>query len=344
MKIAVAMSGGVDSSVSAALLKRQGAQVTGVFMALAQPDLEEQLRWVKAVAASLDIPLAVIDLAEPFQRQVVDYFCDSYLAGSTPNPCMICNRRIKFGLLLDEARQRLKAELLATGHYVRLTRDPSGLCHLKKGLDPKKDQSYFLARLAQEQLARLCFPLGGFAKDEVYRMAAEFGLSFRRTAESQDVCFLKHQSVADFVAARRPDIVRPGPIITGQGRELGRHAGIHRYTVGQRRGLGLPDASPWYVTGLAPERNAVMVGKEKELLRDELILPAAHWLSGQPPALPMACEVKIRYRHPPCRVEIFPHEGGALRLVFATPQRAITPGQFAVFYAGDELIGSAEIK
>jgi len=341
-KIVVAMSGGVDSSVAAALLQRQGARVQGVFMALAQPDLAEQLQRVRAVADFLKIPLTVVDLSDAFRHEVVDYFCASYFAGKTPNPCVVCNRIIKCGRLLDQARETLGAELLATGHYARLNGDKATGYRLLTGVEPKKDQSYFLALLTQEQLAHLCFPLGDLRKEEVYGLAAEFGLAFRDTAESQDICFLKHQPVAEFLASHSPGQERPGPILSLQGEEIGRHRGIHQYTVGQRRGLGLPDATPWYVAGLDPERNAVLVGKDEDLWQQEVWLPAVHWLSGQPPFLPHVCEVKIRSRHSACQAEIARHDGGVL-ITFAQPQRAVTPGQFAVFYEGEAVLGCGEI-
>lgn len=336
------MSGGVDSSVAAALLQRQGAQVQGVFMALVQPDLEEQLLRVRAVADFLQIPLAVVDLAEPFQHEVVDYFCASYFAGKTPNPCVVCNRIIKCGRLLDQVRDTLGAELLVTGHYARISGDETTGYRMLKGVDPKKDQSYFLGLLTQAQLGHLCFPLGGLRKEEVYELAAEFGLTFRHTAESQDICFLKDQSVGEFLAVHFPGQERPGPMLTLQGKELGRHGGIHQYTIGQRRGLGLPDATPWYVVGLDLERDAVLVGKDADLWQQEVRLSAVHWLSDQPPPLPHVCEVKIRSRHSACKAEIAWHDGG-VRLTFAQPQRAVTPGQFAVLYEGEEVLGCGEI-
>lgn len=337
------MSGGVDSSVVAALLQRQGALVQGVFMALAQPDLAEQVRRVRAVADFLQIPLTVVDLSEAFQREVVDYFCASYFAGKTPNPCVVCNRTIKCGRLLAEVRDAFGAELLATGHYARISGDETTGYRLLKGVDPKKDQSYFLGMLTQAQLAHLCFPLGCLRKEEVYGLAAELGLAFGQTPESQDICFLKDQPVGDFLAAHSPGRGRPGPMLSLQGEELGRHAGIHQYTIGQRRGLGLPDATPWYVAGLDPERNAVVVGKDADLWQQEVRLPAVHWLSGQAPALPLVCQVKIRSRHPACEAEITGHDGGGVRLTFAQPQRAVTPGQFAVFYEGEAVLGCGEI-
>ncbi len=336
------MSGGVDSSVAAALLQRQGAQVQGIFMAMAQPDLAEQLQRVRAVADFLQIPLTVVDLAEPFGREVVDYFCASYFAGKTPNPCVVCNRTIKCGRLLDQVRDDLGVALLATGHYARISGDETTGYRLLTGVDPKKDQSYFLALLSQSQLVHLCFPLGGLRKEEVYDFAAEFGLSFRDTAESQDICFLKNQSVGEFLASHSPGQERPGPIKSLQGEELGLHAGIHHYTIGQRRGLGLPDATPWYVVGLDPERDAVLVGKDADLWQQEVWLPAVHWLSGQPPSLPRVCEVKIRSRHPACKAEIARYDGGVL-ITFAQPQRAVTPGQFAVFYETEAVLGCGEI-
>jgi len=341
-KIVVAMSGGVDSSVAAALLQQQGARVQGVFMALAQPDLAEQLQRVRAVADFLKIPLTVVDLAEPFRRLVVNYFCASYFAGETPNPCVVCNRTIKCGLLLEQVRERLGAELLATGHYARIIGETTTGYRLLQGADPKKDQSYFLGMLTQAQLGQLCFPLGTFWKEEVYTLAAGFGLAFGHTAESQDICFLKNQPVADFLAAHSPGQARPGPMLTVQGKELGRHPGIHRYTIGQRRGLGLPDATPWYVVGIDPARDAVVVGKEADLWRQELVLPVVHWLNTLPPTLPRRCMVKIRSRQPACHVEIARCDGG-VRLTFAEPQRAVTPGQFAVFYEGEEVLGCGEI-
>jgi len=337
------MSGGVDSSVSAALLQRQGAQVQGVFMALAQPDLTEQVQRVRAVADFLKIPLTVVDLADAFQKEVVDYFCASYFAGKTPNPCMVCNRTIKSGQLLDRVRDTLGADLLATGHYARISGDGISGYRLLKGLDPKKDQSYFLGLLSQKQLAHLCFPLGGFRKKEVYGLAAELGLASRHSAESQDICFLKHQSVGEFLASHSPGQERPGPMLSLQGKELGRHSGIHQYTIGQRRGLGISDATPWYVAGIALEENAVLLGKDEDLWRKEVLLPGVHWLSGQAPSLPRVCMVKIRSRHPACEAEIIRQENGGILVSFAEPQRAVTPGQFAVFYEGEAVLGCGEI-
>lgn len=343
-KIAVAMSGGVDSSVTAALLKEQGARVQGVFMALAQPDLAEQIQRVRAMAGILAIPLTVVDLAAPFREEVLGYFSGSYQAGKTPNPCVVCNQRIKFGRLLEFVRGNLGAELLATGHYARIQGDAAMGIHLLGGVDPAKDQSYFLCRLSGQQLAQLCFPLGGRHKEEVYALAAGFGLDFQQRRESQDVCFLKGVSVAEFLAGAGSSDPDPGPVLTADGREIGRHRGLAAFTIGQRRGLGLPAALPWYVIGLDPAQRAVIVGTEAELFHGSMLLRKLLWVSGQPPGSPCSCTVKIRYRHKAAAAEIFLQEEDRARVIFQEPQRAITPGQFAVFYEGDRVIGSGEIE
>lgn len=341
--IAVAMSGGVDSSVAAARLKAQGARVQGVFMGLAQPDLATQTERVRNVADFLDIPLAVVDLGEVFQKEVLDYFCDSYVSGRTPNPCVVCNRQVKCGALLAYARNELGAELLATGHYARLATGPAAGLRLLKGLDPKKDQSYFLCRLGQEQLAHLCFPLGELTKEAVYGLARDLGLAFEQKEESQDVCFLENQSVAAFLDTFRPASGTPGPIVTLDGREVGRHQGITAFTVGQRRGLGIPDATPYYVVGLDPQRNAVIVGKDADLWHTGMLVRDLQWQGSAPPALPLECMVKIRYRHQAAAARVVAMENGQGLVNFAAPQRAITPGQFAVFYDGEAVAGSGII-
>ncbi|MGV1100430.1 tRNA 2-thiouridine(34) synthase MnmA [Thiovibrio sp. JS02] len=342
-KIAVAMSGGVDSSLTAALLMEQGAEVQGVFMALSQPDLVAQIARVRAVADFLGIPLAVLDLAETFRREVLAYFADSYFAGKTPNPCVVCNRTVKFGRLLAHARLGLGADLLATGHYARICGRPATGFHLKKGVDAKKDQSYFLACLSQEQLGQLIFPLGGHEKTEVYNLAAQHGFVFQPGEESQDVCFLKDIPVGDFLAGFLSSPSRPGEIVSVAGRVLGRHRGIQYYTVGQRRGLGIPDQTPYYVIALDHARNRVIVGKDADLWADRLFLREVSWLAGSPPQLPKTYAVKIRYRHQGALAEVSRRIGGGVQVLFTEPQRAITPGQFAVFYQGDEVVGAGEI-
>lgn len=344
-RVAVAMSGGVDSSVTAALLLKAGAEVRGVFMRLAQPAVEYHQERATAVAAHLGIPLEVIDLGEPFEQEVLAYFRAGYFSGRTPNPCVICNQRIKFGLLLEKALAGGRGDLLATGHYARINRDSGGLYHLLKGRDPRKDQSYFLCLLSQTQLARMLFPLGDKNKPEVYELAAELGLAGRHGRESQDVCFLAEQTAGEFLAHSGPEQEEAGGLIVSrEGRELGRHRGVHHYTIGQRRGLGLPDTTPYYVLALDAARKLVVVGKEDELYRREVRLSGIHWLAGAPPPLPLQCLVKIRYRHQaaPAMLKVDAETGGLL-LVFSDPQRAATPGQFAVLYQDDEMLGGGEI-
>jgi tRNA-uridine 2-sulfurtransferase len=343
--MAVAMSGGVDSSTTAALLQQQGCKVRGVFMALGQPDLEQQIARVRRIAGLLEIPLEVVDLQEPFQQQVLAYFRSSYRAGRTPNPCAICNRTIKFGILLDRiCESSPPGSKMATGHYARILRDDAGLFQLHRGRDPRKDQSYFLCRLQQEQLARISFPLGELRKeDQVRSLAADFGLGQLHGPESQDICFLKGTTVGEFMQADGAAEPTAGPIVTQAGDAIGTHAGIHRYTVGQRRGLGLPDATPYYVVRLDAEGNRVIVGKEEDLLARSLYVQNVHWLAGRPPGLPRHLEVKIRYRHQAARAEILSAPAGRLMVAFTEPQRAFTPGQFAVFYEGEQVLGSGEI-
>jgi tRNA-specific 2-thiouridylase len=337
--IMVAMSGGVDSSVTAALLQQRGYTVVGVFMLLAQADGLIQAERARRIADSLGICLEVVDLAAEFKRQVLDYFSGAYQAGKTPNPCVVCNRTIKFGLLREFGRS-LGITAMATGHYARTAVGPDGRVRLLTGLDPKKDQSYFLAALGQQQLAGLSFPLGETTKEEVYRAAAELGLSGLHSAESQDICFLHGRNLSDFFAGLP---LRPGDFVTRSGEVRGRHQGIHLYTVGQRRGLGIPDATPYYVVGLDPVGNQVVIGKEEDLWQDRLTLAEMRWTAGVAPELPQSFMVKIRYRHAAAPALVSQESDGSYSIKFTAPQRAITPGQFAVLYQDDEVIGSGAI-
>jgi len=346
-RIAVAMSGGVDSSVTAALLLQAGAKVEGVFMRLAQPEVDRHQQRAAAVAAHLGIGLTVLDLAPAFQTQVLQPFIRAYFAGLTPNPCVFCNRLIKFGLLLETMLER-RADFLATGHYARLTaagefQGPA----LRRGLDPRKDQSYFLCRLQAAHLGRILFPLGEKRKSEVYELAAALGLSGRHGSESQDVCFLGEGSVADFLTAeaRRQGIAegREGRIVSVDGRDLGRHRGVHCYTVGQRRGLGIPDATPYYVVALDVAANRVVVGKPEDLSRPTIRLADLNWLVSPPPPLPARFAVQLRHRHQPVPALVAPTADGTILLTFDQPQRAPAPGQYAALYHDDQLLAGGEV-
>jgi tRNA-specific 2-thiouridylase len=340
-KIGIAMSGGVDSSVSASLLVEQGYAVHGFFMRLPVRGSHEHLCRARQVAACLSIPLVAIDVAEQFNRRVIKYFVNSYMRGQTPNPCVICNREVKFGALMEEMRAR-GMDKMATGHYARLCPGLTGSVTLARGKDPAKDQSYFLARLSSFQLSRTLFPLGGLSKKEVYERAESLGLRGVHAPESQDVCFLSGQNLVRFFAAQgfRDS---PGDITTAGGEVLGRHKGIWRYTVGQRRGLGLPDASPWYVMKLDASTNRVVVGKNEELLSRTTRLREVDW-HGTTPAAPWRGTVQIRGRHRCVPAVLRPvGKSAAWLLEFEHQQRAVTPGQFAVFYEGQVVRGSGII-
>ena len=337
------MSGGVDSSVTAALLKEQGHQVQGVFMAFGQPQLDAQIERVQRIAARLALSLTVVDLREAFEQRVLAYFCRAYCRGLTPNPCVVCNRTIKCGELLARLRARDSEISLATGHYARCVPDGAGPFELRRGRDAAKDQSYFLSQLGQEQLTHLLFPLGDYTKKEVQQLAAVYGLQDLHSPESQDICFLQESTVAAFLASHEPGLPGAGPIVSLAGRELGRHPGIHHFTVGQRRGLGLPDATPFYVVALESDGNRVVVGKRDDLLGRWLMVREPHWVAGLPPRLPQEFEVRIRHRHRAAPADVDWEQEGRLVITFREPQRAITPGQFAVLYHGDRVVGGGEI-
>ena len=343
--IAVAMSGGVDSSVTAALLKQQGHEVMGITMRLFAPHSSgagTAVHDAALVAEHLGIPHHVADFAPEFSELIIGDFIDEYRAGHTPNPCVRCNRYIKFGMLLDKARE-LGADLLATGHYVRKTVDPDGTCHLRMAEFARKDQSYFLYTLTQQQLRQVIFPLGTVSsKDEVRRMAREFNLPVAEKSDSQEVCFIPNDDYVAFLEGSGSLCGADGDIIHLDGRIVGRHQGTHRYTIGQRKGLGIAWSEPLYVTAIDTERNVIIVGEQQHVYAAGLQAENVSWI-GVPEGEEFAATCKIRYRHHPvgCRVRLV--DGDRCEVRFDQPQKAITPGQALVFYRGDEVLGGGRI-
>ena len=372
-RVVVGMSGGVDSSVAAALLKEQGYDVVGIMLRLwAEPPAEgedgddsddvapvrenaccsiESLSDARRVAAQLDIPFYVINVAEPFRETIVDYFYDEYRAGRTPNPCLRCNRTIRFTLLLERALA-LGAEYLATGHYVRVDDDPTtGLRRLRRAVDAAKDQSYVLHVLSQYQLRHALFPLGEYTKPEVRAMAAERGLPVATKAESQEICFVAANDYRGFVRRYAEATGKPapesGPILDLAGRQVGAHSGLANFTVGQRKGLGISAHEPLHVLRLDSARNAVIVGPAAALERDCFTVHQTTWTRDTPPDGPVRVAIKVRYKAEPVRGLVTPLPDGRAEVALEQPIRAVTPGQAAVFYGGadgDEALGGGLIE
>lgn len=333
------MSGGVDSTVTALLLREQGYDVHGFFMCLPVAESEQQIRRVREIAATIDIDLELVDMRDQFSGKIIRYFIKQYTQGKTPNPCVICNKTIKFGVLLETMLSR-GMDKGATGHYARINHEPAGGYHLLRGLDPKKDQSYFLCRLQQQQLANIVFPLGSWKKQDVYAKAESLGLTGFSGNESQDVCFLS-TGLQEFLARQGVE-EKIGEICSLDGRMLGHHSGISHYTIGQRRGLGLPDATPWYVVGLDPENNRVLVGKNDDLFTKRIIIHDLQWTDPELD-LPRQCLVQLRSRHTPAGARLEQTGENNWLISCSEPQRAVTPGQFAVFYEEQRVVGSGVI-
>ncbi|MGD8367649.1 MAG: tRNA 2-thiouridine(34) synthase MnmA [Desulfobacterales bacterium] len=346
-KIAVAMSGGVDSLVSAFLLKVQGWEVFGVHFvtgyesrhdAAPCPDpIEAAAARMRPLADRVGIELAVIDIRAEFQRQVVEYFTRTYRGGETPNPCLVCNPVVKFGTVFTKAR-KLGAEKFATGHYARI--DEHG--RLLRGKDRTKDQSYFLAFLSQQQLAGAVFPLGARRKKDVVALAREKGLEPAGT-ESQDACFIKEGDYKQFLIRQPGFDPQPGPIVDLAGNQIGTHRGLFGFTVGQRRGINIPASEPYYVIRLEPDCNRLVVGHKKDLITDHCRVEAVRW-PGAVPQGPFRAQTRVRYRHRAAASTVTPVGESAAVVRFDKPQSAVTPGQGAVFYDGEVVLGGGFIS
>jgi tRNA-specific 2-thiouridylase len=380
-RIVVAMSGGVDSSVAAALLKEQGHEVIGIMLRLwSEPGVIEDdgvervvqnkccsleaVDDARRVARMLDIPFYLVNVEQEFKDKIVDSFYEDYVAGRTPNPCLKCNRHIRFTVLLNRALA-LDAEYLATGHYVRVDDDPvTGKRRLRRAIDPEKDQSYVLHVLNQQQLAHACFPLGGYTKPQVRAMAAERGLPVATKAESQEICFVAQNDYRGFIdryaasrlaeqdeenelvpvgsgsttgrAGQLITVPKPGPIYNQQGQTLGRHRGLAYYTIGQRKGLGLTSREPLHVLKIDAERNALVVGPASALEQREFTVGNMHYLSGETPTEPFTANVRVRYKAAEQPALVTPLPDNRVHVALVNPQRAITPGQAAVFYGGED--------
>jgi tRNA-specific 2-thiouridylase len=353
--VVVGMSGGVDSSVAAAILVSQGYQVQGVTLQTweTEDDATTSKKWqergcckigiARYVAERLSIPHRVIDIRERFRSAVVQDFIDGYLSGLTPNPCVRCNERVKFGSLVDVAKE-LGADYVATGHYAQVVPDESGRLHLHKGSDPKKDQSYFLYRLNRGWLPGLLFPVGGMRKDEVWSKADAIGLPADEVKESQEICFVTKGDYRGFLEEEAPEAARPGAFVGTDGTVLGTHRGVPFYTPGQRRGLGLAADRRLYVVRVDTVSNTVVVGREEELLEAACIVGDLNLIGMDHSDEPVRAQVKVRYASPAVPATIWPLEEGRLRIEFNAPQRALSPGQSAVFYQGDRVLGGGIIE
>jgi tRNA-specific 2-thiouridylase len=353
-RVVVAMSGGVDSSVAAALLVERGYDVIGMMMRLWSEETAaggahnrcctpDQMADARRIADSLRIPFYVLDTKEVFRSRIVQFFIDQHREGVTPNPCLECNRHIRFDFLLNNA-VALDADYLATGHYARIAQGDDGRFLLKRGLDDHKDQSYVLSVMGQTQLSRTLFPVGEYAKTEVREIAARFGLPTASKKDSQDLCFLGDGNYRRFLGQYAPEVMNAGPIIRRSGEVIGEHGGLANYTIGQRKGLGVQAVEPLYVIGINPVHNALIVGTADELGGSQLTAKRVNWVSGITPDAPFCAEVKIRYKAQSVPAIITPLVGSRMHVQFDAPLRDITPGQGAVVYAGDVCLGGGIIE
>lgn len=336
--LAVAVSGGVDSFVATYLLKQQGADLFGIHFTTGY---EAAVTDFSLMEMQLGIPVYTIDLSKEFKQHVIDYFTLTYLSGKTPNPCLKCNKSIKFDALFKAAKKR-GADVLATGHYARIIRDQAGNSGLYKGKDPLKEQSYFLSMLSSDQLEKAVFPLGDMKKEDVVRLAADKGFDLPVKAESQDICFIPDKSFSDFFIKHNIMTPKPGNIITTDGKPIGKHNGLHGFTIGQRRKINCPGPRPYYVNHIDMESNTLVVGFENELYKKTVTIDDVN-IIGPPLTCPITVTAKIRYAHEGAKALLIP-EGATARLVFDVPQRAVTPGQGAVFYENEKVLGAGIIQ
>lgn len=351
-RVVLAMSGGVDSSVAAYLLKQQGHEVIGLFMRTGVHGADDRQTHKKGccsaldagdarrVADRLDLPFYALDFEEDFSR-IMDYFVEEYVQGRTPNPCVVCNNWLKFGKLWSYGKQ-LKADYVATGHYARIVPGADGP-ELHRGLDPGKDQSYVLFGLRRSLLPHLLFPIGGMAKDEVRALARRVGLGVAEKPDSVEICFVPDNDHAAFIKKRRPDLDTAGVIVDAAGNVLATHEGIERFTIGQRKGLGFGSAGRRYVLDILPESRTVVIGEKEELLAAGLRAARVNWLVD-PPTTPLTCQAKIRYRHAAADAQVQATPDAGAVVTFTEPQSAITPGQAVVFYQGDRVLGGGWIE
>lgn len=353
-RVVLAMSGGVDSSVAAYLLKEQGYEVIGLFMRTGVHAPEDERASHKKgccsaidagdarrVADRLDIPFYALDFESEFSR-IMDYFADEYLAGRTPNPCVVCNNWLKFGKLWSYGKQ-LQADFVATGHYARIV-DRNGTHELHTGADAGKDQSYVLFGLRRSLLKHILFPVGGFRKDEIRALARGAGLSVAEKPDSVEICFVPDNDHGEFIRGRRPNHTTAGAIVDTAGHVLATHSGIENFTIGQRKGLGFAAGQRRYVLDIVQSENTIIVGDRDELMSTELVASRVNWLCDVESESPVACQAKIRYRHMAAAASVVPLPGEGARVTFDAPQSAITPGQAVVFYHGDRVLGGGWIE
>ena len=356
--VAIAFSGGIDSLTAAFLLQKKGLSVLGLYFFTGYEDPSIPVTYSEKMGANfplyqiakshpiavaahqIDLPLWAVDFRDVFYTHVVSYFISSYQTGITPNPCLMCNPMIKFGAL-QKIAFHLGATSLATGHYVNRVETPDRHVHLYKGKDKTKDQSYFLGFLSEEQLQKALFPLGNFMKKEVLELASKNNLIPAHRSESQDICFISKDGYKNFLE-KQPDFhTHPGSICTTSGKKIGAHQGLYKYTIGQRKGIDLPAAMPYYVTDICSDTNSLVVGMKKELDVDKVYLRDIHWIHS--PCKKKPLWIKLRYHHVPCPVTLTQISSNTAIGIFDTPQQAVTPGQGAVFYQKDEVIGAGWI-